>query len=84
MSEDTPDDEGLTTSTSERWEYTGTIVAIVTLLSLVTLVVGAGYGIFILSAIPQAWFLLYLTVCLMAATWVFGRGTLKAVQKFKS
>lgn len=86
--EDTPvntdNNENLTTSSKERWEYLGTVVSILILTSLVLLVLGSSYGLLSLTAIGQSWFLLYSTVCLMSATWVFGKGTLKAVQKFMS
>jgi hypothetical protein len=88
MSDDKPTpedrDENLTTSSRERWEYLGTVVSILILSSLVLLVLGSSYGLLSLAAIGQSWFLLYSTICLMAATWVFGKGTLKAVQKFTS
>lgn len=74
-------DEGLTTSYQERWEYLGTIASMVVLLSLIILILGSSYGILLLSAIGQSWFILYATICLMAATWIFGKGTLKAVKK---
>jgi hypothetical protein len=83
MSDDTTHhhDEDLTTSTMERWEYIGTILAGAMVLSLPVIVVGAGLGILSLSPIGQAWFLLYSTVTLMAATWAFGKETLEAVRK---
>jgi len=75
------DDENLTTSTAERWEWIGTILAGMTITSANALVLGGAYGFFTLSAVGQAWFILYSTLVLMAATWAFGKGTLKAVQK---
>jgi len=96
MADDTPsedcaigddDDEmfhnGTTLSTKRRWKHTGTIVAIWTLLSLPVLLIGAALGIMSLAVISQAWFILYGTVCLMAATWLWGRETLDAVSKAK-
>jgi uncharacterized membrane protein YqjE len=82
MSEDEHNhDENLTTSYRERWEWIGTIMSALILVSLIVLVIGASYSIFSLSAIGQAWFTLYSIICLMAATWIFGEGTLKAVRK---
>jgi len=83
MREDTPntDDESTTTSTMERWEYIGTILAGTMVLSLPVIVGGAAIGTLTLSSIGQAWFVLYATVTLMAATWAFGEETLSAVQK---
>lgn len=75
------DDENLTTSTAERWEWIGTILAGMTITSANILILGAAYGVLSLSQIGQAWFILYSTLVLMAATWSFGKGTLKAVQK---
>lgn len=77
-------DGSLTTSYRERWEWIGTIAASTILLSLIVLIIGASYGIFTLSPISQAWFVLYSIVCLMAATWTFGEGTLRAVKRAKS
>lgn len=74
-------DEDLTTSTMERWQYIGTVLAGVTVLSLPILIVGATLGLLSLSAIGQPWFILYATVTLMAATWAFGEETLNAVKK---
>lgn len=75
------DDNGTTTSTMERWEYIGTILASAMVLSLPTIVGGAALGVLSLSPIGQAWFVLYATVTLMAATWAFGEETLSAVKK---
>ena len=82
MSKETPPeaDENLTTNTQQRWEWIGTVLSFLILLSLVVLILGASYGLLTLSAISQPWFILYSTVVLMAATWAFGKGTLKAVR----
>jgi len=72
-----------TTDTMLRAEYLGTVLALILLGSLALLVVGAAFGIFSLSAIPQGWFLLYSTVVLIVATWTFGKDTLMAVKDFK-
>jgi sterol desaturase/sphingolipid hydroxylase (fatty acid hydroxylase superfamily) len=74
-------DEDLTTSTMERWEWIGTILAGAIILTLPVLLIGAGAGYISLGAVPQAWFVLYATIALMAATWSFGKETLKAVKK---
>lgn len=93
MANDTPtcpecgaelDDETLTKSAKERWEYTGTVLALFVVLSLPLVVVLTGLSIFTLSPISQAWWALYATVVLMAATWTFGRETLKAVKEARS
>jgi hypothetical protein len=87
MTEDTPTeddhhhDENLTTSTRERWEYIGTVLAAAVLISLVIVIFGTSAGILSLDGISQAWFTLYATVVLMSATWTFGKGTLEAIQK---
>lgn len=76
-------EEDLTTSTMERWEWLGTLLASAVVLSLPTILIGAALGSLGLSPIGQSWFLLYSTVVLMATTWVFGKDTLKAVRKSK-
>jgi len=77
----TPDEDNTTTSTKERWEYTGTILALVSVFSLPIIVLLAGLGIVSLSAISQGWLILYATVVLMAATWTYGKETLEAVKQ---
>lgn len=74
-------DEDLTTSTMERWEYIGTILATLMVASLPALIIGAAAGTFTLTGISQAWFGLYFLVTMMAATWAFGEETLNAVNK---
>lgn len=83
MPEDTPDtdDDSTTTSAQTRWEYIGTILATVMVVSLPVIVLGTAFGVLTLSGINQAWFVVYSTVLLMAATWAFGKETLEAVQK---
>ena len=96
MSDDTPDGtyidcpncshtidttNGTTVDSEVRWKYIGTILSAVSVLSLPTIIILAGLGVMALGAISQGWALLYSTVVLMAATWVFGEKTLKAVQK---
>lgn len=76
-------DEDLTTSTKERWEYIGTILASLMIASLALLTVGGAWGFLMLDAISQGWFALYATVTLMAATWAFGDETLKSVRKLR-
>lgn len=72
-----------TASTSTRWTYTATVLAIATVLSLPGVIIGAATGHLTLENISQGWFILYLTVVLMAATWVFGEKALKAVQEYR-
>lgn len=85
MTSDTPvsddGDSDTTSSTMTRWKYIGTILAAVAVLSLPALILGAASGMFTLTPIGQAWFVLYSTVVLMAATWAFGKETLEAVQQ---
>lgn len=76
-------DEGMTNSTRERWEWIGTILAALIITSAVFAVIGTMAGILSMAAVTQAWFLLYLTLVLMAATWTFGKGTLEAVKEYK-
>ena len=84
MSKETPphttEDESLTTNTQQRWEWIGTVLSFLIVVSFLILVLGASYGLLTLSAVGQSWFILYATVVLMAATWSFGKGTLKAVR----
>lgn len=86
MTNDTPDDdhhhdESMTTSTRERWEYIGTVLAGLMVASLPIIIIGTAVGVLTLSGISQAWFGLYFLVTLMAATWAFGKETLEAVQQ---
>lgn len=85
MADDTSDnhhdDENLTTSTRERWEYIGTVLSALMVSSLPVLLVGTAFGIFTLSGIGQAWYILYATVVTMAATWAFGKETLEVVRQ---
>lgn len=74
-------DEDLTTSTMERWQWTGTLLAFAMILSLPAIIGLAAAGILSISIISQGWFALYSIVVLMAATWAFGKETLEAVQK---
>lgn len=88
MSEDTlpqdhNEDDNLTKSYRQRWEYIGTVLAAVMIFSLAAITVCVAAGIFTLSALTQGWFVLYFTVTLMAATWAFGEGALEAVQKIR-
>lgn len=75
------DEDSTTTSTRTRWEWTGTILASAMVLSLPTIVGLTAAGILTLNPISQAWFGLYFTVTLMAATWAFGKETLEAVRE---
>lgn len=85
MPNNTPqDDNYLTSSTMKRWEYIGTILAAITVLSLPVIVGGAALGVLSLAPIGQAWFVLYATVTLMASTWAFGEETLTAVRKARN
>jgi len=74
-------ENGTTVSSEIRWKYIGTVLSAITVTSLTVVIMLAGIGIFSLSAIGQGWALLYSTVVLMAATWVFGEKTLKAVKQ---
>lgn len=74
-------EQELTTSTKERWEYTGTVLAGLAVASLPIIVFLAGMGVVTLGAISQGWWVTYSTVVLMAATWTFGKETLEAVQQ---
>lgn len=77
-------DTDTTSSSMTRWKYIGTILAAIMVISLPVIMLGAAAGTFSLSPIGQAWFVLYSTVTLMAATWAFGKETLEAVQKARS
>lgn len=74
-------DPDTTSSSMTRWKYIGTVLSTIMVISLPVIVGGAAAGILSLSPIGQAWFTLYATVTLMAATWAFGKETLEAVQK---
>jgi heme/copper-type cytochrome/quinol oxidase subunit 2 len=75
-------DPNQTTTNSEmRWKWTGTILAILVVISLPALVLLAGFAVVSLGPITQGWWVLYATVVLMAATWTFGKETLQAVKE---
>jgi hypothetical protein len=84
MTDEESDDENLTTSQQERWEYIGTILAGVIVLSLPVLILGAAIGELSLGRVGQAWYTLYSIVVLTATTWAFGKGTLEAVYEARS
>ncbi len=83
MADDTPqtDDNSTTKSTRTRWEYIGTLLAGVMVISLPILILGAAYGPLVLAPISQGWYVLYGLVVLMAATWAFGKETLEAAKE---
>lgn len=67
-----------------RWKYTGTVVSTLILLSLPTVLILAGLGFISLAVLTQSLMLLYGTVTLMAATWLFGQETLSAVRSARA
>lgn len=67
-----------------RWKYTGTVVSTLLLLSLPAVLILAGLGIVSLAALTQSLMLLYGTITLMAATWLFGQETLSAVKSARA
>lgn len=75
-----PDDE-YTTSNDTRWAGTGTVLALVLVTSVPVIVGLAAAGVLSLAAVPQATFVLYATLALMAGVWTFGDETLKAVRR---
>lgn len=81
MSNDSTDDDSTTTSNKTRWEYTGTVSALSLVFALVGTIVGAAAGAFTLSAIPQAFFLLFAVAVTAAIAWVFGEGKLAAARE---
>ena len=85
MANDTPDpygDDPTTTLSSEtRWTYIASVLSAIVIISLPILTIGTALGIMTLAGISQGWLILYSTVVLMAATWVFGEETLNAVRR---
>ena len=77
------EDTDTTTSVKSRWEYTGTLLSILTVPTLPVIVLLAGLGIISLGSISQAWWFVYTTVVLMAATWAFGKEVLEVVYKIR-
>lgn len=75
-----PNDE-YTQSNDTRWTGTGTVLALVLVTSVPVIVGLAAAGVLSLAAVPQATFLLYATLALMAGVWTFGDETLKAVRR---
>jgi len=76
-----PDDDYVTSDTRARWEGLATVVTFLVFITLFALLLGGAFGIFTLGSVSQSWFILYSTIVLMAATWLYGEDTLKAVQK---
>jgi hypothetical protein len=82
--ENTPDeqeDDYVTSDTRTRWEGLATVVTFLIFVAFLSLLIGGAFGLFTLGSIGQAWFVLFSTVLLMAATWLYGEDTLNAVQR---
>lgn len=77
-------DSDTTKSTETRWKYVGSLLAGVVVLSLPAVIVGAVFAGLPLSVVGQAWFTLYASVTLMAATWAFGKETLEVIRDVRS
>lgn len=82
---DTPSEEQEDNYTTDdprtRWEGLNTVLSlllIMSLIAIVSFVIVTGTSV---SVLGQAWFVLYSTIVLMAATWAFGKETLQAVRK---
>lgn len=76
------DDDPYTTYHSMlRWEYIGTVLSAVMILSLAVITVGVTAGVLSLDGIGQIWFGLYSIVVMMAAIWTWGKETFEAIQK---
>lgn len=73
-------DSDFTVHTEKRWKYTGSIIVSILLISLPLLITVTVLGFGSIAAITQGWLLLYSTVVLMAATWLFGKETLETVR----
>lgn len=80
-SPDEVEDDYVTSDTRTRWEGLATIITFLIFVSFLTLLIGTAVGTFTLGSISQAWFALFSTIVLMAATWLYGKETLEAVQK---
>lgn len=78
------DDDSTTLNSEERWTYIASLLSGIVVTSLPVVIVGAGAGLLSLAGVSQGWLILYSTVVLMAATWVFGEETLNAVRRAKS
>lgn len=85
MANDTPDPYGddptTTLSSDTRWTYIASVLSAIVITSLPVVIVGTGLGLMTVAGISQGWLILYSTVVLMAATWVFGEETLNAVRR---
>jgi len=77
-------EDNITQSTRDRWEYTGTILALFVVASLPVTIMLAGLEILSVGSVSQGWSILYATVVLMAATWTFGKETLQAVREARA
>jgi hypothetical protein len=74
-------DENTTRSVKTRWKYTNDIIAGVILISFPIVMVFKGMGK--MPGHGGELIVAYATVYLMAATWAFGKGAIKAVRKIK-
>lgn len=93
MAEDTPDTDGGDVSTNEEndgssdgkslRETWGSIIGAMLVIGFGALIVLAALGSAALSSIPQMWFALLSILVLMAATQVFGKDVLAAVEEFR-
>lgn len=66
------DDEDLTTKSSVRWTYLGSLLAFVLLSVFMSLVVAAAFGYADLGQVSTGWFYLTWIVIVTATAWVFG------------
>ena len=61
-----------TESDDVRWKYLASFVTVSLIGTLTVLVIGGALGVLTLSAISQAWFVLFATAVVSAIAWVYG------------
>lgn len=71
----------IVTNTDKRWVYLASVIVTAVVLTLPVFIALSIMGIAALSAVPQAWFLLYSTVVLMGTVWLLGKDKLDAVRR---
>lgn len=74
-------DPDLTVRDSVRWKYLASLITSIVLIGFMALITAAAAGVMSLGAINQAWFVLFSTVVMMAAVWLWGADTLAAVRE---
>lgn len=63
-----------------RWKYLASVVTTLLVVTLAVLLIGAAVGALSLSAISQAWFILFASTLSASVVWLFGPEAYNAVK----